>query len=234
MLRIITDFDGPIIDVSERYYQAYLFCLDQVWRPAQQLEILSKSEFWDLKRSRVPERKIGQLSGLDELQAQEFAQIRKRTVHTPPYLAFDTLKPTALSTLELIQKSGVDFAVMTMRRVSELDNALEKYDLGRFFPESRRFCLSNDYVKTGDVKDKPLLMQRALAVLPKASDTWMIGDTEADIVAAQTHGIKVIAVLSGIRDRTQLAQYEPDYIVRDFAAAVEIALKQSVERYAAS
>lgn len=234
MLRIITDFDGPIIDVSERYYQVYRFCLDRVRRPAQQVEILSKNKFWDLKRSQVPERKIGQLSGLDELQAQEFAQLRKRTVHTLPYLALDTLKPTALSTLNLIQQSGIDLAVMTMRRVSELDNALQKYDLGHFFPENRRFCLSNDYVKTGDVKDKPLLMQRALAVLPKASDSWMIGDTEADIVAAKTHGIKVIAVLSGIRDREQLQQYEPDYIVTDFAAAVELALKQSVERYAAS
>jgi phosphoglycolate phosphatase-like HAD superfamily hydrolase len=234
MLRIITDFDGPIMDVSERYYQAYRFCLDSVRRPAQEVTVLSKGEFWGLKRSQVPERKIGQLSGLDELQAQEFAQLRKRTVHTLPYLAYDTVKPTAVENLERITKGGIDLAVMTMRRVSELDHAFEKYDLGRFFPENRRFCLSNDYVKTSDVQDKPLLMERALSVLPKASDTWMVGDTEADIAAAKQHGIKSIAVLSGIRDRDQLVRYEPDYIVADLAAAVDLALKQSVETYAAS
>lgn len=234
MLRIITDFDGPIMDVSERYYQTYRYCLDSVGRPAQTLNVLSKAKFWDLKRSQVPERKIGQLSGLDELQAQEFAQLRKRTVHTLPYLEFDTVKPTAIATLEMIKRNGIDLAVMTMRRVVELDHAFQKYDLGRFFPENRRFCLSNDYVKTTDVQDKPLLMERALSVLPKASDTWMVGDTEADIAAAKQHGIKSIAVLSGIRDRDQLLRYEPDYIVADFAAAVTLAVKQSVETYAAS
>jgi len=29
MLRLITDFDGPIMDVSERYYQVYQYCLQQ-------------------------------------------------------------------------------------------------------------------------------------------------------------------------------------------------------------
>jgi phosphoglycolate phosphatase-like HAD superfamily hydrolase len=41
------------------------------------------------------------------------------------------------------------------------------------------------------------------------------------VIAAQTHGIKVIGVLSGIRDRDQLVQYQPDLIVADLAAAVD-------------
>jgi len=32
----------------------------------------------------------------------------------------------------------------------------------------------------------------------------MVGDTEADIITAKNHGVKVLAVLCGIRDRTQL------------------------------
>jgi len=34
MRRLITDFDGPIIDVSERY-RVYKFCLDSTRRPDQ-------------------------------------------------------------------------------------------------------------------------------------------------------------------------------------------------------
>jgi phosphoglycolate phosphatase-like HAD superfamily hydrolase len=226
MLRIITDFDGPIMDVSERYYQVYCYCLEQVRRPEQPITVLSKSEFWALKRSQIPERQIGQKSGLDELQSQEFAHLRKATVHTLPYFQYDVIQPVAMATLAATQQAGVDLAIMTMRRVREVDVAFSRYDLAPFFPENRRYCLSNDYVKTKDVKDKPLLMARALAELPPASETWMIGDTEADIAAAQQHGIPVIGVLSGIRDRTHLAKHHPDHIVANFQEAVSFILEQ--------
>ncbi|MBN3877419.1 MULTISPECIES: HAD family hydrolase [unclassified Nostoc] len=225
MLRLITDFDGPIIDVSERYYHVYQFCLEKTRRPSQVVQELPKAEFWELKRSRVPEKQIALNSGLDEAQAQEFAQLRRQTVHTEAYFNYDTLAPGAVDALLKIQEAGIDLAVMTMRRVRELDYAFKKYDLGKFFPENRCYCLSNDYVKTRDIEDKPLLMAKALKELPPAADTWMVGDTEADITAAKNYGIKVMAVESGIRDRTQLELYHPDLIVQDFSTAVDIVLK---------
>ncbi|MDZ8109842.1 MAG: HAD family hydrolase [Nostoc sp. DedQUE12a] len=225
MLRLITDFDGPIIDVSERYYQVYQFCLEKTRHPDQPVKELPKPEFWELKRKRVPEKQIALNSGLDEAQAQEFAQLRRQTVHTQPYFDYDTLAPGAVDALLKIQQAGVDLAVMTMRRVRELDYAFQKHDLGRFFPENRCYCLSNDYVKTRDIEDKPLLMARALKELPPAADTWMVGDTEADITAAKNHGIKAIAVECGIRDRTQLELYHPDLIVKDLSAAVDLILE---------
>lgn len=229
MLRLITDFDGPIIDVSERYYRVYQDCLDKTRRSSQQVRELTKREFWRLKRSRTPEKQIGIISGLDEAQAQEFAQLRKKTVHTQPYFQYDTLAPGAVDTLLKVQKAGVDLAVMTMRRVRELDYAFKKYDLGRFFPENRCYCLSNDYVKTRDVDDKPLLMARAMKELPSAREIWMVGDTEADIISAKKQGIKVIAVECGIRDRNQLQSYEPDLIVADFSSAVNLVLEQALQ-----
>lgn len=225
MLRLITDFDGLIIDVSERYYRVYQFCLEKIRRSEQSVQQLSKAEFWQLKRSRIPEKQIALNSGLDATQAQEFAQLRRKTVHTEPYFEYDSLIPGAVDALLKIQQAGIDLAVMTMRRVQELDYAFKKYDLGRFFPENRCYCLSNDYIKTRDIEDKPLLMERALEELPLASETWMVGDTEADITAAKKHGIKVMAVESGIRDRAQLKLYYPDLIVQDLSSAVEFILK---------
>ncbi|MBW4646819.1 MAG: HAD family hydrolase [Goleter apudmare HA4340-LM2] len=225
MLRLITDFDGPIIDVSERYYRVYQFCLEKTQRPNQSVEELSKAEFWQMKRSRIPEREIALKSGLDAAQAQEFSQLRRQTVHTEPYFQYDSLMPGAIDALLKIQQAGIDLAVMTMRRVRELDYAFEKYDLGRFFPENRRYCLSNDYIKTRDIDDKPLLMAWALKELPPASDTWMLGDTEADITAAKKHDIKVMAVESGIRDRTQLELFHPDVIVPDLSFAVNFIIE---------
>ncbi|OUL25980.1 HAD family hydrolase [Nostoc sp. 106C] len=222
MLRLFTDFDGPIVDVSERYYRVYQFCLEKTRRPDQSVRELPKVEFWQLKRSRVPEKQIALKSGLDEAQAVEFAQLRRQTVHTKQYFQYDSLVSGAVDALLKIQEAGIDLAVMTMRRVRELDYAFHKFQLDRFFPENRCYCLSNDYVKTRDIEDKPLLMARALEELPAVADSWMVGDTEADITAAKKHGIKVIAVESGIRDRAQLELYQPDLIVRDLSVAVDL------------
>jgi len=224
MIRLITDFDGPIIDVSERYYRVYQFCLEKSCNPDQVVKQLDKAEFWHLKRSRVPEKQIGILSGLDEAQAQKFVQLRRQTVHTQPYFAYDSLASGAVTALEKVQQAGVDLALMTMRRVQELEYAFNQHDLGRFFPKNRCYCLSNDHVKTRDIDDKPLLMERALAELPAVRDTWMVGDTEADIITAKKHGVKVMAVLCGIRDRTQLELYQPDLIVKDLSEAVDLVL----------
>jgi len=50
-------------------------------------------------------------------------------------------------------------------------------------------------------------MEQALAELPSVDETWMVGDTEADIITAKNHGVKV--VLCGIRDQA-LELYKPD------------------------
>ncbi|CCH66510.1 FIG00870803: hypothetical protein [Richelia intracellularis HH01] len=227
MLRIITDFDGPIIDVSERYYRVYLICLDRIQNPGQKVIKLNKAEFWQLKRSRVSEIQIGVISGLDALQAQNFSHMRGKLVHTQPYFHYDCLASGALDTLLKIKQVGIDLVVMTMRRVRELNYAFDQYNLGQFFRKDCCYCLSNDHVKVGDIKDKTLLMSQALKELPPACNTWMIGDTEADIVAAQTFGIKVIAVESGIRDNNQLQKEAPDSIVKDFNSALKLILEQS-------
>lgn len=222
MLRLITDFDGPIMDVSERYYRVYQYCLAKVKENNQEVQELSKADFWQFKRGRIPEREIGILSGLNLSQAEKFAQLRRQNVHTLPYLRYDRIQPDALSVLTEVQNLGIDLVVMTMRRTRELRDPFGRYDLESFFPENRRYCLSDDYVKSTDVQDKPLLMERALRELPPVQDTWMVGDTEADIIAAKTHNLKVIGVLSGIRDREQLLKCQPDYIVANLTEAVDL------------
>jgi phosphoglycolate phosphatase-like HAD superfamily hydrolase len=222
MLRLITDFDGPIVDVSERYYRVYQYCLEKIRYAGQITYTLPKAEFWQLKREQVSEKRIGEMSGLDEDQARKFAHLRRQTVHTLPYLVHDHPVVGAIETLEKIKHLRFDLVVMTMRRVVELDHALSRHDLGRFFPSDRRYCLSNHYVKTTDIKDKPLLMAKAMKELSPAADTWMVGDTEADIAAAKSQNIKIIGVLSGIRNRPRLESYEPDYIVNNLGEAVDL------------
>lgn len=219
--RIFTDFDGPIMDVSDRYYQVYLYCSEKIARPTQELKILSKLEFWELKRSQVPEKEIASLTGfVEEKQAIAFAHLRRATVHTDPYFAYDQLLENAVPALEKAQAAGIELAVMTMRRRRELEPVLDRYNLRRFFHSDQIFCLDDDYVKTVDTQDKPKLMKLAQTQLPPVQEQWMIGDTEADIIAAQTYNIPAIAVLSGIRNHTQIIKYKPNQIVSNLSAAI--------------
>ena len=146
--------------------------------------------------------------------------MRRDIVHTKPYFKYDRLIKNAVKALEKAQHADIDLAVITMRRRRELDPVLDKYNLRRFFSNDHIFCLNDDYVKTIDTQDKLQLMQSAQATLPVAEQQWMIGDTEADIIAAQNHNIPAIAVLSGIRNQAQLEKHKPNQIVLDLMTSI--------------
>ena len=226
-MRIITDFDGPIMDLSDRYYHVYQLCLDKVKQPNQSINILSKDKFWAYKQAQVAEQQVGIESGLTATQAEVFKNLRDRHAHQLQYLSLDRVVPGSIAALAKIQASGSDLLVMTLRRTCELIPAFDRYNLAQFFPPHHRYCLPNDYVKHGDIQAKTRLMATALTELKPDLNTWMIGDTEADIIAAQTYNIRVIGVLSGIRDRDRLAQYQPDKIVSNLADAVDFIFDRS-------
>lgn len=223
-MRIITDFDGPIMDLSDRYYHVYQLCLAQVKQPQQPIKTLTKDQFWAYKRAQIPEEQVGIESGLSAIQAKKFKQLRDRYAHQLEYLHLDRVVPGAISALEQIQSAGIELLVMTLRRTSELNAAFNQYNLDRFFPPHCRYCLTDDYLKQGDIPAKTQLMAQALADLGGKPNTWMIGDTETDIIAAQTHQIKSIGVLSGIRNQERLVCYQPDLIVAGLAEAVKVIL----------
>jgi len=220
--RLFTDFDGPLMDVSQRYYEVYLYCIDKIKRGYQKVVPLTKAEFWTLKRAYVSEREIAFRTGLTERgQPEAFAELRSAVIHTQAFFPFDRLHDWAIPALTKAQSAGIELGIMTMRRQSELIPVLEKYSLRRFFPEHLCFCLPDDYIKTYDTQDKPRLMLKAIACLPMPERQWIVGDTEADIIAGKRFNLTTVAVLSGIRDRPRLALHHPDLILPDLMAAVD-------------
>jgi phosphoglycolate phosphatase-like HAD superfamily hydrolase len=230
-MRIITDFDGVIVDLADRYYHVYLLRLDRVRLPGQSVRVLTKDEFWALKRQQIEDREFALRSELTTAQADVFVGLRDRNAHQLEYLHLDGLIPGAIDALEQIESNGIELVMMTMRRTSELTVAFDRYNLGRFFPHPYCYCLSDSHHKQGDIRDKTNLMAQALIDLGTDEDTWMVGDTEADILSAQAHQIRVVAVLSGIRDRDSLAQYRPNAIVPNLAAAVKLILSGETTNY---
>ena len=224
MQRIFTAFDGPIMDVSERYYQVYQDCLSQVQDVGQPLTVLPKADFWRLKRAQIPERQIGQFSGLYDDQARYFARLRRDTVHNAQYLVYDQVLPGAIAALEHLQALGYELVVITMRRTATLNQALTEHNLERFFAPDHRYSIPDDYLKESDMVEKPRLMGQALTDLHPTQSTWMVGDTEADMAAAHAHDIPIVAVLSGIRDRDRLTACNPTWVANDLFEAVKVIL----------
>jgi phosphoglycolate phosphatase len=71
-MTVFCDFDGPVVDVSDRYYSTYyqaltdtdrVYCQRGVCLP---LQILTKQQFWQMKQERVADREIARRSGLSE------------------------------------------------------------------------------------------------------------------------------------------------------------------------
>ena len=91
-----------------------------------------------------------------------------------------------------------------------------------YIPGDRRFTKSDHATRDRDIDLKPILLDETLLQLPPAETTWMVGDTEADIRSARACNIPIISVLSGIRDRQILKEFEPDYIVENLLEAVKL------------
>ncbi len=55
-------------------------------------------------------------------------------------------------------------------------------------------------------------MREHLPATANPNDSWMVGDTEADILAGKTMGILTIELTCGIMSHCQLSQLEPTAI----------------------
>jgi phosphoglycolate phosphatase-like HAD superfamily hydrolase len=221
-VRIFMDFDGPIADLSDRYYHVYRLCVAQTPRGERKIKIFTKTEYWDLKRARICELEIAVQSGFSDAQAEIFKQVRDRLAHRTEYIEqFDRIVPGAISGLDRIQAADIDLYTMTLRRQRELEITCKQHQLDRYFPPERRYCLLDGNTRQDDIQLKTELMAQAMSELSPCDRVWMIGDTETDILAAKAHGIKSIAVLSGIRDRDRLIAHQPDLIVDSLEVAVD-------------
>jgi phosphoglycolate phosphatase len=70
--------------------------------------------------------------------------------------------------------------------------------------------------------DPTLLLQVAEAVGVSASEAWMIGDTDKDVLAARAAGCVDVAVTYGGWTRAEMAALEPSHLLDDFADLADL------------
>ncbi|NET57739.1 MAG: HAD family hydrolase [Symploca sp. SIO2E6] len=229
-LTVFCDFDGPIVDVSRRYYTTYQLALADTQAFYQTPDItlpihpLSKEQFWQMKRDRVPDVEIASSSGLQEKHLKFFLGRVVEIVNQPALLYQDKLQLRSRWALALLHSRCVRLVLVTLRAQSQATQILRNYGMTRLF---NGIYGTNDrhaaYRNYADLKRQ--LLQQAIteqSLLSQQSESaWMVGDTEADIVAAQALSLPSIALTCGIRSFAYLQQFEPTYIYSDLLTAAQ-------------
>lgn len=235
-LTVFCDFDGPIVDVSNRYYTTYKVALAETQASYQAqgislpIQRLSKQQFWHMKQDRVPDVEIAMRSGLQGEQIDFFLGRVIEIVNQPALLNQDRLQPGVCWALALLHSRRVRLVLVTLRCQSQAAQILRNYGLTRLFSgiygsSDRNAAYQNQAELKTQLLEKALCEQSLLAEGPLSA--WMIGDTEADLLAGQAISIPTIALTCGIRSHYYLNQFQPTRIHDDLLAAAHYLLEKT-------
>ncbi|MBW4659219.1 MAG: HAD hydrolase-like protein [Drouetiella hepatica Uher 2000/2452] len=235
-LTVFCDFDGPIVDVSDRYYHTYQSSLTTIEAHYRQdagtqktlhLNYLTKEQFWSMKQERMPDREIAMRSGLQGDQIDAFLRQVSEIVNQPGLLHQDQLQQGVKWALALLHAQGVRLVLVTLRCQEQATQILRSYGIEHLFNQIWGTHDQNA-AYTNLAEQKTQLLANAIAACPHTSpiSAWMIGDTEADILAGQTMGIPTIALTCGIRSQAYLQRFEPTRIHADLLSASHYLVSQ--------
>jgi phosphoglycolate phosphatase-like HAD superfamily hydrolase len=248
---VFCDFDGPIVDVSPRYYATYQQGLQATYSYFQAqgtiipIHPLSKPQFWQMKQDRVQDQEIALRSGLQGQQIDYFLTQVVQIVNHPDLLLKDKIQSGVNWALALLHSQGVKLVLVTLRPQDQAQQILQNYGLARLFSgiygtsdwaspsakgdsaSARAGLRDAAYFNYAEVKTK--LLKQAIAEQSSPdfplTSAWVIGDTEADILAGQAFNIPTIALTCGIRSCQKLKQFHPDSIQENLLDAARYLLK---------
>jgi len=126
-----------------------------------------------------------------------------------------------LETLRRLKEAGVKIAAITTRSKRTSIKTLEAGDIVSYFD----VVISGEDVQNPKPHSEPLLkaLQR-LEIEPEKA--VMIGDTESDVLAGKSAGLKTIGVSYGFLG-SRIADSNPDFLVSDIADVVPIILSDT-------
>ncbi len=226
-INLCFDFDGPIVDVIDRYYRAYLESLKGFEN--KKVQILSKEDFWKLKQNRVSDLEIGLMSSLSINESTSSSEIRRDLTFKAEYLSHDRLFNDVFTTFDYLKSNKITFFLVTLRRYKQLNYAIKQFKLEKYFSVANTFSLPDEHKFTNDIQEKYLMLVNALNKIDVISqETWIITDSDTDIHASRLarYG-KVIAIPRGIRSKEQLEVLKPDFIINDLKEIIILIQNQS-------
>ena len=205
---LLTDLDGTLLDTSEYIYAAMEYSLAKnnfPIPPRHEIEKRMGPPLEEIYTIFYPSADIAKLS-------EDHREFQKQHL--------DLAKPfkNTVTTLEKLRTAGLQIAAVSTRFGQTVHQTLQINNLEKYF----------DLIITGsDVeKHKPdpealLLAMSRLNFQP--SDAIMVGDTDADVLAARAAKVPVIGCTYGLQGDLVL-EHHPDYAIKDIAEILPIIL----------
>ncbi len=200
------DLDGPILDVSEKYYRAYADSMRSLG-----CTFLAKNDYWNLKRSKVPDEEILRKTSGQHLVGR-YQALRNGCIETDPYLALDTVWKELYETYDMVFRMH-NAVLVTLRTYPEkVIQELNDLDIAQWF--TRVLVCMGDHSLKWQTKAATV---RELEILDSENvrECIFVGDTETDILAGKELGMTTIGVAFGIRTPEIIERAGPDMIFDD-------------------
>ena len=200
---IFIDFDGTLVDIAPRHYRVYKKCVEKMGGTP-----LDQKKYWELKRDNISWNELLLISGLEVNNRDDYLKLFIDRIESLEELYRDELFVDSLSALKKLSSNDNKLYLLSLRRNSDaLDKQIEKLGIGRFF---EKILSGHSGTKEGTLLKKADIIKQTI---DNPEDSIIVGDTEADVAAAQQLNATSIALLSGIRSKEFLKSMEPDYLV---------------------
>lgn len=199
---ILFDLDGTIVDSQDAYLAAAKTAFQTMGLEAPTPQTALQ----------IPKR-LEQRLPIDDLAHADTT--RFLNVYLEAFYAITHAKtkpiPNIRASLEVLQQK-TKLALITMRDVPKtaVERELQQFGLSKYFT-----CVltSQDTYKP---KPSPEAHIKALEVMDiQICDCLIVGDSVLDVTAGKTAGAKTIGVLSGLYTQQELANVDPDLILKD-------------------
>jgi len=201
---VVFDWDGTLADSTGRIVTAFQEALASVDHPS------------------LPDEAIRGIIGLSLANAiaelfpeadDAFREALAQAYHRC-YFANETpvaLYPEATALLEALGEAGCLLAVATGKSRRGLDRALAQTGTADYFHHT----LTAEETRS---KPHPDMLEGILDFTgSRPEETWMVGDTDFDLLMARNAGTHAIGITHGAHPRERLAAAQPDWLIERLA-----------------
>jgi pyrophosphatase PpaX len=197
---VLFDHDDTLLPTFEIRSSAFDIALRQVLKRE-----MNGAEIFRLYNGRTIERIADDLTGGDTALAEELVRVYREiyfAANGQPLAPF----PGILAVLERLRTSGVRVGVVTSKIRWGAEDELKRAGLRDLVEH----IIGADDVEHHKPAPEPVLRALEFFAVPSRS-ALMIGDTAADMLAAQSAGALSGAALWGAQDREALLSLDPTY-----------------------
>lgn len=203
---LFLDLDGPLLDVSARYYAVHCRILEEVGEAIRP----DPETYWADRRRALTGRQLVARYGLSRISDDDYVARWVERIEAPEALELDRPAAGALHAAERLAQR-YDVVLVTLRQErAHLLAQLEAMGIRHLLAE----VLSASPLDGPGHETKAALVR---ASFQPTEETWLVGDTEIDVRAGKALGVRTAGLTCGIRDEERIGAEGPTLVLPDLA-----------------